>query len=117
MNYDCKQCGYTTQDTSHWHKHISTQKHIIKTKPYSCDAGCDKRFSCKSNLNKHIKICKICVDGNIDGNVEILLLKQKLEFTEKLAEKDKAIAEEKIKNAEKIADISKCSSTNAINKK
>ena len=70
MKFSCKECDFECSKRSDWSRHISTQKHKIRTntndfKPknaekYNCNCG--KKYKHASSLWNHKKNCEI--EGN-----------------------------------------------------
>ena len=58
--YLCKLCNYQSNDQSNYNKHLSTKKHINKINLQKTCCFCNKEFSSKYHLSRHLKkICKL----------------------------------------------------------
>lgn len=102
MKYRCDPCDYETYDKSHFSRHIETRKHgdkvlhatgkkqkmikkstgdnIRKDKSHQCE-HCNKIFSSRPNLLKHINSCKIkkVIDENKDSKLKIEMMQKEID--------------------------------------
>ena len=124
MKYNCETCNYSTNDKSHFNRHNLSknhhafddnenfiladrtesipkpyQSHTIK-KIFSCKF-CEKIYSQKSSLNRHLSICKKKL--NIDNEKELIKNNQQLE--KQLREKNLEIQNIKIEKDKQISEI------------
>ena len=73
-NFSCETCDYITSNKKDYTKHCSTQKHLeltkltivnkIKKDTHVC-SHCDKKYTSRVGLWKHLKICKAPEKENI----------------------------------------------------
>lgn len=118
MKYACDQCNYVTYDKSNYNRHLKSQihTHLNHIEPctvqetdqerpslLACET-CNKSFSCKSSLMRHIK--KNCSNSKSLDNIITLKqklenenLKQKLENYEDLIQQYKSINEKLLEHA------------------
>ena len=102
--YSCKTCEKNFFKKSAYDSHLSRLNPCVKINKNIC-IKCDKSYSTKSNLNKHLKNCKeILLNNNIedDNQAQIDEIKQELEeqveqlkimFQKKFEEQQKQIKE------------------------
>jgi len=66
--YNCKPCGFTTDNKTDYERHLTRKKHILKSMPiteqpssisntYTCHS-CHKSFKCRTSIYKHKAVCK-----------------------------------------------------------
>lgn len=93
-NYYCKTCNFKCSKFSEWKRHILTAKHKRKlletdpsntTLPHELSCECGKKYSSKSGLWKHKKVCKNA--GAAEKNAENIITAE-IETTEKTDEPD-----------------------------
>ena len=53
--YLCKLCNYQCNDKSNYNKHLFTKKHINKVNLQKTCSFCNKEFSSKYHLSRHLK--------------------------------------------------------------
>ena len=107
MKYNCKWCIYDTDFIANYNRHLNTKTHIKNKdkKIFNCD-NCDRAFSFASGLYRHKKSCtnkKIEINDDIihDPKVEVLLLKQEVQFLKEKNEIEKKLLKEKNKEKTK----------------
>jgi hypothetical protein len=73
MEYVCKCCDYKTIYQTNYKKHLETKKHMtLIAEPFVCKY-CDKRFSFKQSMYRHIKYsCKKNKDEDFKELVRLL---------------------------------------------
>ena len=65
--YHCKKCNYSTNNKSHYNKHLNTEKH---KNMFVC-LMCNTQLSSKSSYYRHIKGCNIASRlENIENRLE-----------------------------------------------
>jgi predicted nucleic acid binding AN1-type Zn finger protein len=84
----CDECDYKTNEKTNLNRHIK----IVHKKemPFSCD-HCPRRFSCKSNLQKHKKrntcgVIESIGDVNDNKNISDIKIERTLEYLEQTLE-------------------------------
>jgi len=107
MKYNCKWCNYETEFIANYNRHLATKTHDNNKniKIFNCD-NCDRAFSFISGLYRHKKTCinkKIEKNNDIihDPKVEVLLLKQEVQFLKEKNEIEKKLLKEKNKEKTK----------------
>ena len=118
--YYCDVCHYDTKNLSHYNKHIKSKKHktLIKTfneshripknhhesKNYQCPI-CNLVFTTNSNMNRHLKKCKLSDSNNVNQELlELKLENQKLNYENKLDKLEIKHKEEMIKEKDKCIE-------------
>ena len=91
MEYVCKGCDYKTTNVANYKKHLETKKHkALKTDPFVCKY-CDKGFSFKQSMYRHIKYT--CTKNNDEDLKELvrLLNQDKKELEKQVLTQNKQI--------------------------
>ena len=92
--YECIPCGFSTENSSNYHRHCNTKKHcklvktkekstIVSKKPFICKY-CEKGFSFPQSLNHHVKYH--CKHNKTEDLHELVRL-----MNSQLSEKDRQI--------------------------
>jgi hypothetical protein len=114
--YSCKTCEKNFLKKSAYDSHLSRLNPCVKINKNIC-IKCDKSYSTKSNLNKHLKNCKeILLNNNIedDNQSQINEIKQELENKfEEQVEQLKIMFQKKFEEQQKqIKELSQITETN-----
>ena len=81
MEYVCKGCDYTTTYQTNYKKHLETKKHKgLKTDPFVCKF-CDKGFSFKQSMYRHVKYT--CKKNEVGIKEQIRLIAKEREELQK----------------------------------
>jgi hypothetical protein len=112
--YKCKTCKKEFNKKSGYDYHLSRIIPCVKNNDNIC-SYCEKCYSNKSNLTKHLNICKL--KPNINDNDEFEELKKKLEEQEKKLEEQQKKIEEltELTETNKNVTINNNNSTNTTN--
>lgn len=122
-NYHCELCDFTTHLKNNYTCHLSSKKHVrseqLKTitdaiqskvpeskvietvSEFKCKY-CDKGFSLKQSMNRHINICS--KNKNEDLRKQVYLLKKQIDEQEKMLDKQREILDEQEKIFTKMID-------------
>ena len=85
MEYVCEGCHYTTTYQTNYNKHLESKKHKeLKTDPFVCKC-CDKGFSFKQSMYRHMKYT--CKKKDEDLKEQVRLLTKDQEDLQKQIEK------------------------------
>ena len=132
--YTCEFCNYETIQISHYKRHLKTKRHLTnidvtkesyriqknhqESKNYHCPI-CNLLFTTNSNMNRHLKKCKINNSIN-DTNQELLKLKlenQKLNYEIKIKDTENKCKQEIINYIQNnnTSSISNNNNSNNVN--
>ena len=132
--YTCEICNYETIQISHYKRHLKTKRHLTniditkesyripknhqESKNYHCPI-CNLLFTTNSNMNRHLKKCKINNSSN-DTNQELLKLKlenQKLNYEIKIKDTENKCKQEIINYIQNTntSSISNNNNSNNVN--
>jgi len=114
--FSCDTCEYTTSDKKDYGKHCSTRKHLELTKlteptkelnTHHVCSHCDKKYTSRVGLWKHLKICKASEKENIsmvllDDDVANLPIQN---YIMKLVEQNMMLAEQNHQIVEQNQDF------------